>query len=296
VSIPRLAGGRIFVSIDQPLKFLLNPGPALVEPSVHNDADPNININWAFMEFTFNGSLYGNISYVDFVAIPISLVLRSKSGDEQAVPGMGKDGLDSICSQLKAQSAADGNQGWSKLVVTRDGKNLRALAPGGLPQAFSSYYDSYVNAVWDKYRGGPELTVQSGDNSLKASGTIGQNNKLSIDGMDFDRPSTADIFSSNSGPFTTGQNTRRNTLIPQLAAAFNRSTLLASERTPADASTFYQDKTTNHYARIVHSVQKDGRGYAFPYDDVNDANNKDQSGFVNDPNPQLLTVTFGDDW
>src|SRR2546429_6554566 len=33
VVIPQIAGGRIWFSVDRPLVFLLNPGPALVEPS-----------------------------------------------------------------------------------------------------------------------------------------------------------------------------------------------------------------------------------------------------------------------
>lgn len=52
--IPRIAGGRIWFSIDQPIEFKLNPGPALVEPSVTNPSDPNAQVNWGFAEFTFN--------------------------------------------------------------------------------------------------------------------------------------------------------------------------------------------------------------------------------------------------
>lgn len=46
VTIPHLAGSRIWFSVDNTLTFLLNPGPALVEPSVTNPSDPNINISW----------------------------------------------------------------------------------------------------------------------------------------------------------------------------------------------------------------------------------------------------------
>src|ERR1700712_4868886 len=61
VTIPHIAGGRIWFSIDTPLIFLLNPGPALVEPSVTNTSDPNVNNNWGFAEFTFNSDqLYAN--------------------------------------------------------------------------------------------------------------------------------------------------------------------------------------------------------------------------------------------
>jgi hypothetical protein len=65
VTIPHLAGGRIWFSMNKELTFLLNPGPAIVEPSVTNPSDPNINIEWDFCEFTFaNNQLYANISYV----------------------------------------------------------------------------------------------------------------------------------------------------------------------------------------------------------------------------------------
>jgi len=68
---------------------------------------------------------------------------------------------------------------------------------------------------------------------------------------------------------------------------------LTTSTTPAPVSDFYTASITNHYARIVHAAQTDGRGYAFPYDDVPAAGGADQSGFVNDANPQLLTVTVG---
>jgi hypothetical protein len=51
-------------------------------------------------------------------------------------------------------------------------------------------------------------------------------------GSTFPKPTAADIFSSNSGPFATGSNAETNTIIPRLAAAFNRSTLLLSNETP----------------------------------------------------------------
>ncbi len=43
----------------------------------------------------------------------------------------------------------------------------------------------------------------------------------------------------------------------------------------------------------MHAANKDGRGYAHPYDDASRAGGPDQSGFVNDPNPKLFTVTVG---
>ena len=50
VTVPHLAGSRIWFSVDNTLTFLLNPGPALVEPSVTNPSDPNINTNWVVIQ------------------------------------------------------------------------------------------------------------------------------------------------------------------------------------------------------------------------------------------------------
>jgi hypothetical protein len=297
VNIPQLAGGRIFVSIGSTLTFFLNPGPALVEPSVTNQSDENINISWDFVEFTFNGPLYANITYVDFVGIPIALSLKNTSGATQTVTGLPANGLDTICSGLRAQTAIDGVAGWSNLVVARDGANLRALSPnsslGVHPGDFSNYFEPYVDQVWQKYADST-LTVNTADNAINANGRVSASNgQLTISEIGFSKPSTADIFSSNTGPFATGSDSMRNMLIPQLAAAFNRTTLLETSTTPAPVADFYINKLTNHYARIVHAANTDGKGYAMPYDDVDSAEGQDQSGYVNDPNPALLTVTFG---
>ena len=53
---------------------MLNPGPGLVEPAVANPSDPNAAIQWDFCEFTWNAAqLFVNISYVDFVSLPVGL-------------------------------------------------------------------------------------------------------------------------------------------------------------------------------------------------------------------------------
>ncbi|RFU71738.1 glucanase b, partial [Trichoderma arundinaceum] len=102
VTVPRLDGARIWFSQEKPLTFLLNPGPAVVEPSATNPADPNYNVRWAFAEFTLNAAeLYVNVSYVDFFSIPVSLRLENAAGAVTSVPGMPANALDKICAQLK---------------------------------------------------------------------------------------------------------------------------------------------------------------------------------------------------
>ena len=299
VTVPRIAGGRIYFSINNRLTFLLNPSPrgaALVEPSPLNPSDPNINIEWDFCEFTFNeAQLFANITYVDFVAIPIALTLVNTAGATQHITGTAANGLDAVCSALKKQSSVDNNPGWSSLVVPKPGGgNLRALSPNHAPNpsAFQNYYKSYVDAVYSRYAGMP-LSVDTQASYGKVSGTV-KNGAFDFGpGGRFAKPSAVDIFSCSTGPFadTAGQ---RAAFVPRIAAAFNRSTLLTDAIAPStNPSQYYRTSPTNHYARIVHSVNLDGRGYAFPYDDVTPSGGRDQSGAVYDGSPRLLTVTVG---
>src|SRR3569833_2905661 len=102
VTIPQMAGGRIWFSRDAKLTFLLNPGPALVEPSVLNPSDPNHGGDFAFSEFTLNNDqLFANISYVDFVSrLPVALPLVSAGGAVQHVSGKAADGLDRVAAAV----------------------------------------------------------------------------------------------------------------------------------------------------------------------------------------------------
>ena len=296
VTIPQLAGGRIWFSVDKELTFLVNPGPAMVEPSVNNPSDPNIHIFWDFCEFTFaNNSIYANISYVDFVSLPVSLELIPESGSVQKVLGLKPDGLASVCAGLESQNLTDGKD-WHKLIFESDGQKLRVLSPnnaivmnGG--NLFQGYYDSYVNQVWEKYSHS-KLTVNTQAQWGKLTAGV-SDGKLDFPGNGkFAKPTTGDIFSCSSGPFANNVGAT-GPLTARISAALNRSTLLDHEDQPegVNVSEYYKHPITNHYSRLVHEANIDGRGYAFPYDDVPGVG-ADQSGFVNG-SPKVFRVTVG---
>lgn len=251
-TIPQIAGGRIWFSIGAPLTFLLNPGPGLVEPSVFNPSDPNSNVNFGFCEFTFNSSqVFVNISCVDFVGPPVALTLVDTSGTTQHVSGLPANGLQTIAKGLTAQTAKDG-QRWSSLIVNNSsGKLLRILSPNsGIilnPTWFSGYWTAYVNQVYAKYTS-TKLTVDTQASYGKVTGQVGSKGNLNFgSGGLFAKPSSADIFGCSTGPFATGSNGETNAIIPRLAAAFNRSTLLLSTETPDGTarSQYYQNAVTN---------------------------------------------------
>ncbi|KAJ4987592.1 glucanase B [Stagonosporopsis vannaccii] len=296
ITIPQIAGGRIWI-VDGKLTFLLNPGgPALVEPSVLNPSDPNHGVNFGFAEFTLNDAqLYANISYVDFVPrIPIAIRLQQHSGASQHVAGMRPDGLDQLADSLRAQAQKDGRP-WDKLIVHENGQNLRILNAthgNAVGADFSGYFEPLVDEAWNKYSAcSCHINTQAGPGEL--DGHITSSGKLRIGDEEFDKPSTADILGCNSGPFTTGSSPARNAIIPRLAAAFVRSSITETQRHPSPPETFYTREPTNHYARLVHEVNVDGKGYAFAYDDVQPDDGDDQSGKVNAGDPKLFVVSVG---
>lgn len=178
------------------------------------------------------------------------MTLVDTNRHSQHVSGIAANGLQRIAQDLRAQQQRDGKQ-WESLVVNRrDGTILRVLSPNsGIllnPTLFQGYYDQYVQAVYGKFTGQP-LTV---DTQAAFGDVNGRSDGRSINfgpGGSFGKPTTADIFSCSSGPFATGPNAETNTIIPRLAAAFNRSTLLLTNNIPDGVRPrqYYQDPVTN---------------------------------------------------
>ena len=307
VKVPHLAGSRIYFSIGKPLRFHLNRGgngPALVAPSINNPADPNYDTEWSFCEFTFDHSqLFCNISYVDFVAISVALELTEHNGNKQVVSGFGSKGLEQMAKDLKDQATHD-KQPWGSLIYAPKGKIIRIMSPNnailGNGKLFHGYYEPYVNDVWKKYsKDTLAIDTQNGDWGVvkgKVENGIFTFPNKGGQPYKFSKPSTADIFSCSSGPFNLPNNEYGN-IGARLAAGFNRSTLLTSEKhpnMPAPKMYYRGDQVpTNHYSRICHDRNEDRLGYAFPYDDVTSEHGQDQSGKVASGAPKNFTVIIG---
>ncbi|KAK2759808.1 hypothetical protein FQN54_002542 [Arachnomyces sp. PD_36] len=279
-------------------------GVSLVQPSAANEEDASNGLNWGFVELTniAEGGLYANISYVDFVGLILGMKLETESGDVQNVAGLPSDAVSLICDDLAAQGSSDG-QPWGELCVTGDdGSPIRALAPtdylGRDPEAFSDYFTSYVDEVWSNF-GSTPLTIDTQADAGMVECTAGNGTALTCDGDNrgYEKPNAEDIFGCNSGPFgiLEGDNDVHKAIVPRLCAAFVRTTFLVEggEIQPGPSEeTYYTEDPTNHYSRIVHEHEIDGKGYAFAYDDVN-PEGKNAAGVVAAADPKLLTVTIG---
>ena len=191
----------------------------------------------------------------------------------------------------------DDGEGWDRLVVRdKQGDVLRVLSPNNAivlePELFSEYWTAYIDEVWDMYRD-RLLTINTQAAAGHVQGRVVQDH-LEFGSSKFSKPTAKDVFGCSSGPFTPVAGDAL-AIIPRLAAAVNRSTLHSHDFQPhGDAvGRYYGHPVTNHYARIVHEVNLDGRGYAFPYDDVVPDGGGDVAGTLFDGEPVLFTVTVG---
>ncbi|MEE1928928.1 glycoside hydrolase family 64 protein [Streptomyces sp. TRM 70351] len=302
LTLPRMFGARVYFVRDATLDFYLDPGPALVEPSFVNQADPNYAKTWAFCEFTFNEvQLFANISYVDLVtALPIGLSLEGDA--THTVAPLPLDAARRVADGLAAQRARDG-QPWDRLVIRDGGRVLRVVSPQNImaphfddqaAMPFRGYWEPYVDAVWQKYRS-TDLRIDLQGGRGVHTGRVRGDVLTFTGGHTFRRPTSRDVFTCNHGPFTNNPADPdvRKGLLARLAAGFNRSTLLTHPDQPnsATAADYYRDPTTNHWSRLVHANAP--IGYAFPYDDVRPDGQPDVSGAAHDNNPRRFTVTVG---
>lgn len=275
---------------------------SLVEPSAVNPDDPSADVNWGFVELTTDpGGITVNLSYVDFVGLPLGIEVQGSDGTQTAL-GVTANAVSSICSALATKSSSDG-QPWNELCMTDSSGNfLRVVAPSDYislyPDAFDSYWTDYVSQVWAQYEKVP-LTVDTQASAGQVNCTVSSGNLTCAgDNRGYVQPAASDIFGCNSGPFAieSTDNAVHQAIVPRLCAAFDRSTLLLSGgnvQPSLESSYYYTASPTNYYSKIVHQYEADGKGYAFAYDDVTPDGVLNASGLLSDPNPTVLTITVG---
>ncbi|KAF4460562.1 Glucan endo-13-beta-glucosidase [Fusarium albosuccineum] len=249
-----------------------------------------------------NGVLYANISYVGFVGIVLGMMLSVTDGSTQTAAGLEADAVIKICNDLVRQKEADGRYWTFTCIANAEGELVRVLSPGNQydlePTKFEDYWNSYVDEVWRKYAS-QALTI---DTQTEAGRVVCRVNDDELtcegDNRGYAKPSTKDIWGCNTGPFAIFEedNAIHTAAVLRLCAALARSTLLldgGDVQPSLGSDSYYKVDPTNHYSRIVHKYEADGRGYAFPYDDVNLDGNENASGVVSSGQPDVLTVYDG---
>lgn len=266
--------------------------------------DSNYGTNWGFAEFTNTaGGLYINPSQVDFAGLPVGISVDN-NGATISTPALNAGAVNPICQSLSDQGASDGQPWAATCILATDGTTLlRALSPNSYRTlssgAFDGYYDSYVQSVYSTYNTNNPLTIvgsPGGSTCTAADGVMTCTN----DERTYVAPNSGDIFAcdgdaATTAPFAnTGSDVHKYNLA-RLCAGFVRSAFLVDggNQQPTGPDTFYTTAPTNYYSKFVHANSADGRGYAFPYDDVNQAGAPTQDGTINAATPVSVTITVG---
>jgi hypothetical protein len=262
----------VYFSFGEKLPFALTQD-GLVQPAPWAANDPTADILFDWTEFTYNDAgLWINSSQVDMFAVPHSVSVTDSAGQTsttgETVPG----GREAVIETLRSDPE------WAQTVVTgSDGNVLRVLAPGKAAEAGllnPNYLDSYIAQAWAAYGSKdlkvtpfsdrPELTYTGRTSGTRMSFTDSSGATVAS----FERPTSADVWGCD-GALHAPNDSVVGPIARTLCAALIRGTLGDSTAEPiTDASKFYTTQPVNKYAKAVHAAMKDGRAYAFAFDDV----------------------------
>jgi hypothetical protein len=289
--IPKFSG-RIYFSYGQKLIFKLTTG-GLVQPAVQNPTDPNVNILFAWTEYTLNdGGLWINSTQVDMFSTPYAVGVKLADGSTRNTGHLKPGGYNGFFNALRAQPG-----GWANLIRTRsDGTILRALAPShgiGAGLLSPTIMSDYINRVWSRYTTSTlTVTPFANEPNTRYFGRVSGNvmnftNSSGAVVTSFQKPDSDSIFGCYK-LLDAPNDLVRGPISRTLCAGYNRSTLLTNPNQPdtSDAG-FYQDAVTNHYSRKIHAQMVDGKAYGFAFDDVGT-----HEALVHDGNPQQAFITL----
>jgi len=324
-TLPMLSAARLYIAVGAPLLLSVDASGNPLPPMAADPADPNYNTAWDFFEVTYvpqgTDELFNiNLSNVQSVNIPLAFhIPGTEPSTRKPVDycrGWAPSGYDKFLTRIQA------NQDFCELVLLH---TKRVLAPGTAITAFTQkviptplfdmdYLEDYIGQVWTKFEG-TDLTFV-GDPPPRSSTFVKWTGRvvkgqftftadaplLGLVPIVLDTPMTSDLFENNflfcaSGRGAPGslQENYALQLFGTLCAAFNRSVMLTTTvlANAADCAwckavdQFYQDPTTNHYAKEIHANTLDGLAYAFQSDD-----HCDVSSYVSVIQPGTLTITF----
>ncbi len=272
VKVPRGFSGRVYFSFGEKLPFSLTQD-GLVQPAPWAGNDPTANILFDWTEFTYNDAgLWINSSQVDMFAVPHSVSVTDSAGQTSTTGETFPGGRETVIETLRSDPE------WARTVVTGDDGNvLRVLAPGKAAEAGllnPTYLDSYIAQAWAAYGSKdlkvtpfsdrPELTYTGRTSGTRMSFTDSTGATVAS----FERPTSADVWGCD-GALHAPNDSVVGPIARTLCAALIRGTLGDSTAEPiTDSSKFYTTQPVNKYAKAVHAAMKDGRAYAFAFDDV----------------------------
>lgn len=307
VSIPAIAGARIFTAFGSPLYlyfFGYSGAPSgYAGVNLANPTDPNQGIRFEMVELTIDGGgIWANTTRVDSYQHPMGLEVVGAGGFRK------KTGEIVSHADLLARWTSDVPSAFQGCLNPKTGaisapSKIPAFQTGG---AQADYFKSYVDAIWAKYAG-EDLVFSSGDAGVWKGRVEGErfvfhnltNSFGNATAIISRRPTTQEVLEGKGVLAEDVQKIPGQTLDlvvqAQFCAALNRHAIDLGTPTGAtqvwsDSSKFFKSSPSNEYVKFWHraDVSWNRLSYGFCYDDVFDF-----SSTIHTPSPLSATVVLG---
>jgi beta-galactosidase len=296
IQLPQLNSGRIYVGLGSPvfIKVLADAtgNIGFAGPNPQNPTDPNINVNFDWYEFTYNGTLFINTTQVDEFGFPLTEDVYGGNHTQHLQTGITQRRSDLFTAYANEVSPAFQPVPSSTFRIMAPAKgSFAAGQPNG------NYFDAYIDQMWNLYST-TNLVVDLFGGTRRFVGTV-QNNQLVFNEVDkntlavlsgpyvINKPTTQDVL-LGAGALAQGNTPEVLQLEAQICAAFNRH-VMEDVTKWATPSAWYAASPSNEYARFWHDHGISGLAYGFAYDDVSNAS----SSIVMQ---QPEHITFGIGW
>jgi len=307
ISIPSIAGARIFTSFGSPLYlyfFGFSGAPSgYAGVNLANPTDPNQGIRFEVVELTSDaGGLWANTTRVDSYQHPMGLEVVGAGGFRR------KTGEILSHDDLIARWTSDVPAAFQGCLNPKTGaisapSKTPAFEAGG---AQADYFKPYVDAIWAKYAQ-EDLIFNSGDAGVWKGRVEGErfvfhnltNSFGNATAIISRRPTTQEVLEGKGVLAEDVQKLPNQSLDlvvqAQFCAALNRHAIdldapSGAAQAWSDSSKFYKTAPSNEYARFWHrpDVSWNRFSYGFCYDDVFEF-----SSTLHTSSPLSATITLG---
>ena len=293
VNIPIIEGCRILISFKSQLYlyfFGYSGSPSgYSSANVANSSDPNQGIRFEMIELSnATNGLWTNTTRVDTYQYPMNLEVWGNNNFYQKVGELKSH--NEILAQWKANAPTD-------FQVCLDESNGIIKYPTKNSNFSTTYFDSYINAIWSKYSN-EDLIFNAGELGIwkgRVSGSTFVLTRTSDGkvGTISRKPTTKEAMEGSGALATGGQ---WDLIVQnQFCAAINRHAIdltVASGITQdwSNAAKYYVTTPYNWYCKFWHQndISNNSKTYSFCYDDV-----FDQSSTIVCTSTTKVAITIG---
>ena len=300
---------RMFFGFNSPLYLHVNDNNGgYAGADMQNPTDPNIDVRWELIEFTYDryGVMFINTTRVDAFQYPMGLELygNAAAGANNPYTKRGEvNTYEEIINRWKTQNEGNIFSNCLKKKITQDHLGGIIMQPSKVAEVKNTgYFDGYINRIWSEFRTkdihvnmGNQLGVWrgrvNGNNFVLKSESGPRQGQTAIVG----KPTSIDVI-EGAGEFAKPHGNDADLPVQAMfCGAMNRGVIrtnLADGELQdwGDTRSFFNTDVCNPYVKFFHQkdISYDGYTYAFAYDDT-----FDQSATCVTSHPERAVVTIG---